>query len=181
MSSVENNKVVFAEPPADFDWEALESTAPAATAERAKVEKAYEDTLSSITEKEVLMGTVVGMNKKEAVINIGYKSEGVVPLSEFRYKPDLAIGDKVEVYIEKQEDKSGQMIISHKTARVHNAWGKVNAAMETNEIITGHVKCRTKGGLIVDVFGIEAFLPGSQIDVKPIRDYDQYEIGRAHV
>ncbi len=174
MSSVENNKVVFAEPPADFDWDALENTAPAETAERAKVEKRYEDTLSSISEKEVLMGTIVGLNKKEAVINIGYKSEGVVPLSEFRYKPDLAIGDKVEVYIEKQEDKSGQMIISHKTARVHNAWGKVNGAMETNEIIMGYVKCRTKGGLIVDVFGIEAFLPGSQIDVKPIRDYDQY-------
>lgn len=174
MSSVENNKVVFAEPPADFDWEALESTAPEATAARAQMEQRYEDTLSSITEKEVLMGTVVGMNKKEAVINIGYKSEGVVPLSEFRYKPDLAIGDQVEVYIEKQEDKAGQMIISHKTARVHNAWGKVNNAMEGNEIITGYVKCRTKGGLIVDVFGIEAFLPGSQIDVKPIRDYDQY-------
>lgn len=174
MSSIENNKVVFAEPPADFDWEALESDKPTASADREKVEKAYEDTLSSISEKEVLMGTVVGMNKKEAVINIGYKSEGVVPLSEFRYKPDLAIGDKVEVYIEKQEDKSGQMIISHKTARVHNAWIKVNGAMERDEIITGFVKCRTKGGLIVDVFGIEAFLPGSQIDVKPIRDYDQY-------
>ncbi|MBK9420089.1 MAG: 30S ribosomal protein S1 [Flavobacteriales bacterium] len=174
MSSVENNKIVFAEPPADFDWEALETSGPKATAERAKVEKAYEDTLSSITEKEVLMGTIVGLNKKEAVINIGYKSEGVVPLSEFRYKPDLAVGDKVEVYIEKQEDKTGQMIISHKTARVHNAWGKVNTAMESGEIITGYVKCRTKGGLIVDVFGLEAFLPGSQIDVKPIRDYDQY-------
>lgn len=173
--SVELNKVVFAEPPADFDWAGLEDdkkTIP--THEREAMEKAYEDTLSSISEKEVLMGTVVGMNKKEVVINIGYKSEGVVPLSEFRYKPDLAIGDQVEVYIEKQEDKSGQMIISHKTARVHNAWGKVNHAMETNEIITGYVKCRTKGGLIVDVFGIEAFLPGSQIDVKPIRDYDQF-------
>jgi len=173
--SVELNKVVFAEPPADFDWAGLEDdkkTIP--THEREAMEKAYEDTLSSISEKEVLMGTVVGMNKKEVVINIGYKSEGVVPLSEFRYKPDLAIGDQVEVYIEKQEDKAGQMIISHKTARVHNAWGKVNHAMETNEIITGYVKCRTKGGLIVDVFGIEAFLPGSQIDVKPIRDYDQF-------
>jgi small subunit ribosomal protein S1 len=138
------------------------------------MEQAYEDTLSSISEKEVLMGTVVGMNKKEVVINIGYKSEGVVPISEFRYKPDLAIGDQVEVYIEKQEDKGGQMVVSHKTARVHNAWGKVNHAMETSEIITGYVKCRTKGGLIVDVFGIEAFLPGSQIDVKPIRDYDQF-------
>ena len=174
MSSVENNKVVFAEPPADFDWDALESSGRQAPTARAWVEKSYVDTLSSITENEVPMGTIVGLNKKEAVINIGYKSEGVVPLSEFRYKPDLAIGDKVEVYIEKQEDKTGQMIISHKTARVHNAWGKVNTAMESGEIITGHVKCRTKGGLIVDVFGLEAFLPGSQIDVKPIRDYDQY-------
>lgn len=172
--SVEQNKITFAEPPADFDWAALESDSIVPSSERAKVEKAYEDTLSSISEKEVLMGTVVGMNKKEVVINIGYKSEGVVPLSEFRYKPDLKVGDQVEVYIEKQEDKAGQMIISHKTARVHNAWGKVNTAMETNEVITGYVKCRTKGGLIVDVFGIEAFLPGSQIDVKPIRDYDQF-------
>ncbi|MEZ4756607.1 MAG: 30S ribosomal protein S1 [Flavobacteriales bacterium] len=175
MSVVENNKVSFAEPPADFDWGAIEDDKKAITADdRAKMEKAYEDTLSSISEKEVLMGTVVGMNKKEVVINIGYKSEGVVPVSEFRYKPDLKVGDQVEVYIEKQEDKSGQMVVSHKTARVHNAWGKVNHAMETNEIITGYVKCRTKGGLIVDVFGIEAFLPGSQIDVKPIRDYDQF-------
>jgi len=166
--------VTFAEPPADFDWEAIEDDRKVASASREKMEKAYEDTLSSISEKQVLMGTVVGMNKKEVVINIGYKSEGVVPISEFRYKPDLAIGDQVEVYIEKQEDKGGQMVISHKTARVHNAWGKVNHAMENSEIITGYVKCRTKGGLIVDVFGIEAFLPGSQIDVKPIRDYDQY-------
>lgn len=173
--AVENNKVTFAEPPADFDWAALEDDKKGLPGkEREAMEKAYEDTLSSISEKEVLMGTVVGMNKKEVVINIGYKSEGVVPLSEFRYKPDLAIGDRVEVYIEKQEDKTGQMIVSHKTARVHNAWGKVNHAMSTDEVITGYVKCRTKGGLIVDVFGIEAFLPGSQIDVKPIRDYDQY-------
>ena len=173
--SAEQNKVVFAEPPADFDWASLEDDKKAIGAEkREAMEKAYEDTLSSISEKEVLMGTVVGMNKKEVVINIGYKSEGVVPLSEFRYKPDLKMGDQVEVYIEKQEDKGGQMVISHKTARVHNAWGKVNHALETNEIITGFVKCRTKGGLIVDVFGIEAFLPGSQIDVKPIRDYDQF-------
>jgi small subunit ribosomal protein S1 len=175
MAVVENNKVTFAEPPADFDWTALEDDRKAiSTDQRESMEKAYEHTLSSISEKEVLMGTVVGMNKKEVVINIGYKSEGVVPISEFRYKPDLAIGDQVEVYIEKQEDKGGQMVVSHKTARVHNAWGKVNHAMETSEIITGYVKCRTKGGLIVDVFGIEAFLPGSQIDVKPIRDYDQF-------
>jgi small subunit ribosomal protein S1 len=166
--------VTFAEPSAEFDWDALENDHVPGSADRTSMEKAYEDTLSSISEKEVLMGTVVGMNKKEVVINIGYKSEGVVPISEFRYKPDLAIGDKVEVYIEKQEDKTGQMQISHKTARVHNAWIKVNHAMETDQVITGYVKCRTKGGLIVDVFGIEAFLPGSQIDVKPIRDYDQY-------
>ena len=173
--SADQNKVVFAEPPADFDWASLEDDKKGIPAgQRESMEKAYEDTLSSISEKEVLMGTVVGMNKKEVVINIGYKSEGVVPLSEFRYKPDLKMGDQVEVYIEKQEDKGGQMVISHKTARVHNAWGKVNHALETNEIITGFVKCRTKGGLIVDVFGIEAFLPGSQIDVKPIRDYDQF-------
>lgn len=174
MAVVENNKVTFAEPPADFDWAAIEDDRKSASSERASMEQAYEHTLSSISEKEVLMGTVVGMNKKEVVINIGYKSEGVVPISEFRYKPDLAIGDQVEVYIEKQEDRGGQMVVSHKTARVHNAWGKVNHAMETSEIITGYVKCRTKGGLIVDVFGIEAFLPGSQIDVKPIRDYDQF-------
>ena len=175
MSTVENNKVTFMEPPTDFDWAGIEDDKKAISADqRESMEKAYEDTLSSISEKEVLMGTVVGMNKKEVVINIGYKSEGVVPISEFRYKPDLAIGDQVEVYIEKQEDRGGQMVVSHKTARVHNAWGKVNHAMETSEIITGYVKCRTKGGLIVDVFGIEAFLPGSQIDVKPIRDYDQF-------
>jgi small subunit ribosomal protein S1 len=175
MPVIENNKVTFAEPPADFDWSAIEDDKKGApNAEREKMEKAYEDTLTSIAEKEVLMGTVVGMNKKEVVINIGYKSEGVVPISEFRYKPDLKIGDQVEVYIEKQEDRGGQMVISHKTARVHNAWGKVNHAMEAGEVITGYVKCRTKGGLIVDVFGIEAFLPGSQIDVKPIRDYDQF-------
>ena len=173
--SADQHKVTFAEPPADFDWAALEDDRKhLSAAEKAKMEKAYEDSLTSIAEKEVLMGTVVGMNKKEVVINIGYKSEGVVPLSEFRYKPDLKMGDQVEVYIEKQEDRGGQMVISHKTARVHNAWGKVNHALETNEIITGFVKCRTKGGLIVDVFGIEAFLPGSQIDVKPIRDYDQF-------
>ena len=174
MSTVENNKVTFLEPPADFDWAGVEDDSKALAGARESMEAAYEKTLSSIQEKEVLMGTVVGMNKKEVVINIGYKSEGVVPLSEFRYKHDLAIGDQVEVYIEKQEDKGGQMVVSHKTARVHNAWGKVNNAMETNEIITGFVKCRTKGGLIVDEFGIEAFLPDSQMHVSPIRDYDQF-------
>ncbi|MGB1033089.1 MAG: 30S ribosomal protein S1, partial [Flavobacteriales bacterium] len=125
-------------------------------------------------EKEVVEGTIVSVGKKEVVVNIGYKSEGVIQTSEFRYNPDLAAGDKVPVYIEKQEDKNGQLIVSHKTARIHSAWDNVNAALENSEIIKGEVKCRTKGGLIVDVFGIEAFLPGSQIDVKPIRDYDQY-------
>lgn len=168
--------IKFAEPPADFDWDALEGEEKSiySDSERKDLEKTYDETLTSIAEREVLEGTVVSMNKKEAVINIGYKSEGVVALSEFRYREDLKVGDKVEVYIEKQEDKNGQMIISHKTARVQNAWVKVNQAMEDDQIITGFIKCRTKGGLIVDVFGIEAFLPGSQIDVKPIRDYDQF-------
>jgi small subunit ribosomal protein S1 len=167
--------LAFSQPDASFDWNTAEDDGVSYTEQdRTRLGQSYEDTLSSISEKEVLMGTVVAMNKKEVVVNIGYKSEGIVPLSEFRYKPDLKLGDRVEVYIEKQEDKGGQMVVSHKTARVHNAWGNVNRAMETNEIITGHVKCRTKGGLIVDVFGIEAFLPGSQIDVKPIRDYDQF-------
>ncbi|MFZ1689106.1 MAG: 30S ribosomal protein S1 [Flavobacteriales bacterium] len=172
-ASINEGKLSFAEPAPDFDWNSLDDDGvPAAT--RETLEKSYEESLSSIAEKSVLEGTVVAVGKKEVVINIGYKSEGVVPVSEFRYKPDLAIGDKVEVYIEKQEDKGGQMVISHKTARVHRAWGRVNDAMMKDEIITGFVKCRTKGGLIVDVFGLEAFLPGSQIDVKPIRDYDQF-------
>ncbi|MFM7725299.1 MAG: 30S ribosomal protein S1, partial [Flavobacteriales bacterium] len=127
-----------------------------------------------INEKEVIEGTVVALNKKEVIINIGYKSEGVVPASEFRYNSDLKVGDTVDVYVECQEDKSGQLIVSHKTARMHKAWIRVNDVLRTGEVITGYVKCRTKGGLIVDVFGIEAFLPGSQIDVKPIRDYDVY-------
>ena len=167
----------FAEPDADFDWAALEDEEGStySDAEREVLEKQYDETLTSIAEREVLDGTIVSMNKKEAVVNIGYKSEGVIPLNELRYRgDDLNVGDIVEVYIEKQEDKNGQMIISHKTARVQNAWVNVNSAMEEDKIITGFIKCRTKGGLIVDVFGIEAFLPGSQIDVKPIRDYDQY-------
>ncbi|QQR88479.1 MAG: 30S ribosomal protein S1 [Flavobacteriales bacterium] len=172
-ASINDGKISFAEPPADFDWNSLGDDNVGGVA-RETLEKSYEESLSSIAEKSVLEGTVVAVGKKEVVINIGYKSEGVVPVSEFRYKPDLAIGDKVEVYIEKQEDKGGQMVISHKTARVHRAWGRVNDALMKDEIITGFVKCRTKGGLIVDVFGLEAFLPGSQIDVKPIRDYDQF-------
>ncbi|MDG1779892.1 MAG: 30S ribosomal protein S1 [Flavobacteriales bacterium] len=161
--------------PEDFDWDAFEGgDEEYSTHERERLEGVYGNTLNSIKEKEVVDGTVVSVGKKEVVINIGYKSEGVVQASEFRYNQELAAGDTVPVFIERQEDPNGQLIISHKTARMHSAWDNVNAAMDNAEIITGEVKCRTKGGLIVDVFGIEAFLPGSQIDVKPIRDYDQY-------
>ena len=158
---------------ADFDWDAL-ALDGYTQIQRSELADTYEKTLSSINEKEVIEGTVVVLTKREAVINVGYKSEGVVPVSEFRYNPDLKVGDKVDVYVECQEDKSGQLVISHRTARMHKAWIRVNDVLRTGEIITGFVKCRTKGGLIVDVFGIEAFLPGSQIDVKPIRDYDIY-------
>ncbi len=157
----------------DFNWEALESDGYSKV-ERAELGDKYEKTLSSINEKEVIEGTIVALTKREAVINIGYKSEGVIPVSEFRYNPDLKVGDKVDVYVECQEDKTGQLVVSHKTARMHKAWIRVNEVLKTGEVITGFVKCRTKGGLIADVFGIEAFLPGSQIDVKPIRDYDVY-------
>jgi small subunit ribosomal protein S1 len=161
--------------PEDFDWETYEGgDEEYSKSEREKLEAMYGDTLSLIKEKEVTTGTVVSVGKKEVVVNIGYKSEGVIQSSEFRYNPDLAPGDEIPVYIERQEDANGQLVISHRTARIHSAWEKVNDSMESNKIITGTVKCRTKGGLIVDVFGIEAFLPGSQIDVKPIRDYDQY-------
>ncbi len=142
--------------------------------ERSQLETMYDKTLSTIVENECVDGAVIAMNKREVVINIGYKSEGVVSLNEFRYNPDLKIGDKVEVYVESQEDKKGQLILSHKKARAMRSWDRVNAALENDEVITGYIKCRTKGGMIVDVFGIEAFLPGSQIDVKPIRDYDVF-------
>ena len=158
---------------ADFDWDALAHDGYTQV-QRSEYADKYEATLSSINEKEVIEGTVVVLTKREAVINVGYKSEGVVPISEFRYNPDLKVGDTVDVYVECQEDKAGQLIISHKTARMHKAWIRVNDVLRSGEVITGFVKCRTKGGLIVDVFGIEAFLPGSQIDVKPIRDYDVY-------
>ena len=158
---------------ADFDWDTL-ALDGYNKVQRAELSDKYEKTLTSINEKEVIEGTVVTLNKKEVIINIGYKSEGVVPASEFRYNTDLKVGDTVDVYVECQEDKSGQLIVSHKTARMHKAWIRVNDVLRTGEVITGYVKCRTKGGLIVDVFGIEAFLPGSQIDVKPIRDYDVY-------
>jgi small subunit ribosomal protein S1 len=157
----------------EFDWDALDLDGYS-KAEKAEYADKYEATLTSINEKEVMKGTVVAITKKEVVINIGYKSEGVVAINEFRYNPDLKVGDEVVVYVESQEDKNGQLVVSHRTARMHHAWERVNEVLRTGEVITGYVKCRTKGGLIVDVFGIEAFLPGSQIDVKPIRDYDIY-------
>lgn len=158
---------------AEFDWDALELDGYS-LAERSEMSDTYAGTLNSVAEREVIEGTVVVLTKKEVVINIGSKSEAVVASSEFRYNPDLAVGDVVPVYVETQEDRYGQLVVSHKIARVHSAWNKVNEVLKTGEVITGFVKCRTKGGLIVDVFGLEAFLPGSQIDVKPIRDYDVY-------
>ncbi|MBN1416447.1 MAG: 30S ribosomal protein S1 [Bacteroidales bacterium] len=159
----------------EFDWEKYEEGSNFYTkTERSKFEKLYNDTLSAVKVNEVVDGTVISMNKREVVINIGYKSEGVVSLNEFRYNPELAVGDTVEVYVESQEDKKGQLVLSHKKARALKSWDRVNEALEKDEIIKGYIKCRTKGGMIVDVFGIEAFLPGSQIDVKPIRDYDIY-------
>lgn len=159
-------------PVADFDWDAYAQGETYSKENKAKLTESYDNTLSKINDKEVVMGTVTSMNKREVVVNIGYKSDGVVSMNEFRYNPDLKIGDEVEVYIESQEDKKGQLILSHKKARASRSWDRVNAALENNEVIKGYIKCRTKGGMIVDVFGIEAFLPGSQIDVKPIRDYD---------
>jgi small subunit ribosomal protein S1 len=159
----------------EFDWNNYTNKGTVYSADqRSEFEKSYNKTLSTIAENEVVEGTVISMNKREVVVNIGYKSEGVVSLNEFRYNPELAIGDKVEVYVESQEDKKGQLILSHKKARAMRSWDRVNAALENDEIIKGYIKCRTKGGMIVDVFGIEAFLPGSQIDVKPIRDYDAF-------
>ena len=156
----------------DFDWDAYAEGDPYSKESREKLAESYDSTLSKISDKEVVNGIVTSMNKREVVVNIGYKSDGVVSMNEFRYNPDLKVGDEVEVYIESQEDKKGQLVLSHKKARASRSWDRVNAALENNEIIKGYIKCRTKGGMIVDVFGIEAFLPGSQIDVKPIRDYD---------
>jgi small subunit ribosomal protein S1 len=167
--------VEYATPSADFDWENTRNDGGFYPQSKyVEYEKQYDQTLSTIAENEVIDGTVVSLNKREVVINIGYKSEGVVSLNEFRYNPKLKVGDKVEVYVETQEDKDGQLILSHKKARALRSWDRVNEALEKDEIIQGYIKCRTKGGMIVDVFGIEAFLPGSQIDVKPIRDYDIY-------
>ncbi len=159
----------------DFDWSAISKKGEQYTAaEKERLDKVYEETLKSIADHEVLDGKVVAKTKKDLLVNIGYKSEGVIPLSELRYNPDIAVGDELEVYVEKQEDKDGQLILSHKKARALRSWERVNKALDNDEVITGYIKCRTKGGLIADVFGIEAFLPGSQIDVKPIRDYDMY-------
>ena len=160
--------------PGDFDWDAYEKGDTLTSQSKEELTKLYDKTLNAIKDKEVVEGTVISINKREVVVNVGYKSDGIVPMSEFRYNPDLKVGDKVEVYVENQEDKKGQLILSHKQARASRSWERVNAALENDEIVTGYIKCRTKGGMIVDVFGIEAFLPGSQIDVKPIRDYDVF-------
>ena len=169
---MENLKNV--QPIEDFNWEDYENGSAATSVSKEDQEKAYDSTLNKVNDREVVDGTVIAMNKREVVVNIGYKSDGIIPLSEFRYNPELKVGDTVEVYIENQEDKKGQLILSHKKARATRSWDRVNAALENEEIIKGYIKCRTKGGMIVDVFGIEAFLPGSQIDVKPIRDYDVF-------
>ena len=160
-------------PLVDFDWDAFENDGVSAS-DKAAQKAAYEGTLNNVNDNEVVDGTVTAINDREVVVNIGYKSEGIIARSEFRYAPDLKVGDTVEVYIENQEDKKGQLILSHKKARQSRSWERVNAALESNEVVTGFVKCRTKGGMIVDVLGTEAFLPGSQIDVKPIRDYDTF-------
>jgi small subunit ribosomal protein S1 len=160
---------------ADFDWNSIgKKQDNYTTAEKDQLDELYGKALSTITDAQIIEGTVVAKNNREVVVNIGYKSDGVVALSEFRYNPDLKLGDKIEVFIESTEDTNGQLVLSHKKARANKSWDRVNEALTSDEIIKGFVKCRTKGGLIVDVFGIEAFLPGSQIDVKPIRDYDVY-------
>ena len=158
----------------NFDWNAFENDLGVYDQDKAQITEAYDKTLSNVNVGEVVEGPVTGVNKREVIVNVGYKSEGIIPVSEFRYNPDLKVGDKIEVYVESAEDKNGQLALSHKKARQLKSWDRVNEALEKDEIIKGYIKCRTKGGMIVDVFGIEAFLPGSQIDVKPIRDYDVY-------
>ena len=169
MSELTNN----VKPLDDFNWEEFEN-GTSANVSKEELDKAYDETLNKVSEHQVTEGTVISVDKKEVIVNIGYKSDGIIPASEFRYNPDLKVGDKVEVYVENQEDRKGQLILSHKKARLSKSWERVNAALENEEVIQGFIKCRTKGGMIVDVFGIEAFLPGSQIDVHPIRDYDQF-------
>ncbi|MDD5780940.1 MAG: 30S ribosomal protein S1 [Bacteroidales bacterium] len=161
-------------PLSDFDWDAFENGVTESAQSHQELEQAYDNTLGRVNENEVVEGTVISINKREVVVNIGYKSDGIIPVNEFRYNPDLKVGDTVEVYIENQEDKKGQLVLSHKKARASKSWERVNQALENKEVIKGFIKCRTKGGMIVDVFGIEAFLTGSQIDVKPIRDYDVF-------
>ena len=168
MSDLKNVK-----PLDDFNWDEFENGG-SANVSKEDLEKAYDETLNKVSEHQVVEGTVIAADKKEVIVNIGYKSDGIIPASEFRYNPDLKVGDKVEVYVENQEDTKGQLVLSHKKARLSKSWERVNAALENEEIIQGYIKCRTKGGMIVDVFGIEAFLPGSQIDVHPIRDYDVF-------
>ena len=159
-------------PLADFDWDAYEKGETQGEKSREELTKTYDESLNTVKDKDVIEGTIIALNKREAVVNIGYKSDGIIPMNEFRYNPDIKVGDVVEVFIENQEDKKGQLILSHRKARASRSWERVNEALNNDEIIKGYIKCRTKGGMIVDVFGIEAFLPGSQIDVKPIRDYD---------
>ena len=161
------------QPLAEFDWDEFEN-GTSASVSKEDLTKAYDETLNKVSEHQVTEGTIISFDKKEVIVNIGYKSDGIIPASEFRYNPDLKVGDKVEVYVENQEDKKGQLLLSHKKARLSKSWERVNAALDNEEIIQGYIKCRTKGGMIVDVFGIEAFLPGSQIDVHPIRDYDVF-------
>ena len=157
----------------DFNWDEFEN-GTSANVSKEELDKAYDETLNKVSEHQVTEATVISVDKKEVIVNIGYKSDGIIQASEFRYNPNLKVGDKVEVYVENQEDRKGQLILSHKKARLSKSWDRVNAALENEEVIQGFIKCRTKGGMIVDVFGIEAFLPGSQIDVHPIRDYDQF-------
>ena len=168
MSDLKNVK-----PLDDFNWDEFENGGNA-NVSKEDLEKAYDETLNKVSEHQVVEGTVIAADKKEVIVNIGYKSDGIIPASEFRYNPDLKVGDKVEVYVENQEDAKGQLVLSHKKARLSKSWERVNAALDNEEVIQGYIKCRTKGGMIVDVFGIEAFLPGSQIDVHPIRDYDVF-------
>ncbi len=166
-----NNNVVANE---NFDWNAFENDLGVYSQSKDEIAAAYDKTLPNVNVGEVVEGTVTGLSKREVIVNVGYKSEAIIPVSEFRYNPDLKVGDKIEVYVESAEDRNGQLALSHKKARQLKSWDRVNEALENDEIIKGYIKCRTKGGMIVDVFGIEAFLPGSQIDVKPIRDYDVY-------
>ena len=161
-------------PIADFDWDAYENGETQSAKSREELTRTYDESLNTVKDKDVIEGTIIALNKREAVVNIGYKSDGIIPMNEFRYNPDIKVGDTVEVFVENPEDKKGQLVLSHRKARAARSWDRINQALENDEIIKGFIKCRTKGGMIVDVFGIEAFLPGSQIDVKPIRDYDMF-------